>query len=427
MHLLALGVNHRTAPVDLRERVAFTQQEMPEALRDFRIATGAREAALLSTCNRTELYCRLDVQDQQRAADWLHRWRGLDADRLSPFLYRHANENAVRHVYRVAAGLDSLVLGEPQILGQMKEAYQAARSANTLDTSLERLFQSAFQVAKQVRSETRVGHGSVSMASAAVQLARQIHGALDRATVLLLGAGEMGELTARHLREHGARRIIVANRTLERARQVAAPFAAIATGLDDLELHLPSADIVIASTSAQRLLLDRRQVERALLARRRQPMFLVDLGVPRNLDPEIGKLEDAYLFGVDDLSQVVEQNRGERQNAAVTAEQMVDVHTGRFMHWLQGLKAHDAVRRLRDHAHGQRQDLTSKALARLQAGEDPAAIIQHLSQALTNRLLHTPSAQLREAAGQGDIELIQMALRLHGVADDSVAEPDEST
>ena len=412
MALIALGINHLTAPVALRERVAFPAGDTPPALAELTSQAGVREAAILSTCNRTELYCTVDAGCEDVPGDWLHRHQGLGQTHLDEFLYRHDGANAVRHLFRVATGLDSMVLGEPQILGQVKDAYAMARAARTLKAPLERLFQNTFAVAKRVRSETRIGANPVSVAFTAVRLAEQVFADLRGACVLLVGAGETIELVGRHLTEARVRRLIVANRTLENAQALATRFGGYAIALGDLDRHLAEADIVIASTASRDPVLVRQQVEAAIAARKRRPMFLLDLAMPRDIDPAVASLADVYLYTLDDLREAIDANLRSRREAAREAEEMIDLSVDHFMDWWRSLELHNPVADLRRQAECSRDEVLSRAQALLARGKAPEEALAYLANTLTNKLLHAPSANLRHAALRGDAELLRAAERL---------------
>ncbi|MDX1653966.1 MAG: glutamyl-tRNA reductase [Candidatus Competibacteraceae bacterium] len=417
MPLLALGINHKTAPVDIRERLAFEPARLEAALRDLRTRGGAREAAILSTCNRTELYCGLEGKDDARIIQWLGDYHALGARDLQPYLYRHPEQSAVRHMLRVAAGLDSMILGEPQILGQIKEAYHSASRAGTLGTCLSRLFQHSFSVAKQVRTDTRIGQSAVSVAFAAVSLSRQIFGELTGQTALLIGAGETIELVARHLFENRIGRLVIANRTLERARELALPFGGYAIGLNEIPLHLAEADIVISSTASPSTILERPQVEVALKKRKHRPMFMVDIAVPRDIDPRVAQLEDVYLYTVDDLQEIIQENLRSRRAAAKQAEEIIDTQVDHFMAWLRSQDSAGTIRSLRQQAQGVRDEVLERARRQLSAGKDPDKVLDFLATTLTNKLIHTPSAGLREAGAQGNAELVQAIKTLYKLND----------
>jgi glutamyl-tRNA reductase len=413
MLLLALGINHKTAPVDMRERVAFGPDRLQHALHDLCNQGGANEAAILSTCNRTELYCGLDAIDTQHVISWLSRYHALPADQIQRYLYQHPDQQAVRHMLRVASGLDSMVLGEPQILGQVKSAYQAANEAGTLGKNLDRLFQHTFSVAKQVRTDTRIGESPVSVAFAAVSLSRQIFADLSEQTALLIGAGETIELVARHLHENQLGRLIVANRTFERARQLATTFGGYAIALSEIPAHLAEADIVISSTASDTLILDHDQVRRSLKQRKHRPVFMVDIAVPRDLDPAIARLDDVYLYTVDDLQDIIRENLRSRQAAAEQAEEIIDTQVSHFMAWLRSQDSTLSIRALRQQAESVRDDVYERARKQLEQGKDAEQVLKFLANTLTNKLLHAPSTGLREAAAQGNSELVDAVKYLY--------------
>ncbi len=416
MTLLALGLNHQTAPVPVREKVAFTPDAMPAALSDLARQAGVNEALILSTCNRTELYVDVQTGTESVVRDWLLAHHNLDPRRLDEFLYRHADDAAVRHLFRVATGLDSMVLGEPQILGQVKVAYQAARDAGTLRAPMERLLQQTFAVAKRVRTETRIGANPVSVAFTAVRLAERLFADLSQACVLLIGAGETIELAARHLVEARARRLIVANRTLENAHALATQFSGYGIALADLPQHLAEADIVISSTASPAPILTAAMIQDAIHARRRRPMFLVDLAVPRDIAADAAAIEDVYLYTIDDLRQAIDANLRSRQAAAQEAAALIDLQVGHYLAWRRALDAGNPLPRLRHAAEAQRDEVLARARALLANGRDPQATLEYLAHTLTNKLLHTPSATLREAALRGDAELLRAAERLFDAA-----------
>src|SRR5258706_2935824 len=391
--LYALGLNHQTAPLAIRERVVFHVERLREALTEIKSSL-AREAAILSTCNRTELY--VAGEEPAAVAQWLARYHRFEPDGLRPYLYTLPAEQAVRHVFRVASGLDSMVLGEPQILGQMKEAARAAESAGTLGTLLHKLFQRSFAVAKEVRSTTQVGAASVSMAAAAVRLAARIFPSLKDQNVLFIGAGEMIELCATHFAAQGPARMTVASRTLERAERLAHRFNARAIELKSLAEHLHEHDIVVSCTASSLPILGKGLVERALRARRRRPIFMVDLAVPRDIEPEAAELDDVFLYTVDDLAQIVDANVDSRRSAVGQAEVIIDAQVGQFMHWMRVRENVPLIRALRDHAEEARRAEVQLALRALERGGDPAQVMEQLSKALTNRLLHAPTQALKK-------------------------------
>ncbi|GAA4998134.1 glutamyl-tRNA reductase [Pseudoluteimonas lycopersici] len=410
MRLFALGINHQTAPVDLRERVAFDPDMLAPALSALQALPQVREVALLSTCNRTELYAYAD-DDGSALSDWLATHPDSSGD-LHAYLYRHSDGEAARHLFRVSAGLDSLVLGEPQILGQVKQAWSAARGAGTLGNRLDRLFQQAFATAKRARSETRIGANPVSVASAAVRLAQESFARPADASILLIGAGETIELVARHLVQAGAKRLLVANRTLAHAQQLASRHGGIALPLDELERHLAEADIVFSATASREPVLHRAQVEAALARRRHRPMLLLDLAVPRDIAADVAGLRDVFVYTVDDLQRVVEDNRRSRREAADAAEAIIELQVARFLETSGAEAGLAPLKRLRAHGERNSADVLAKAKQQLAAGGDPHAVLDYLAHTLTNRLLHAPTAALRNAALSGDSELARAAEKL---------------
>jgi len=409
MNLQVLGINHQTAPVRLRERVAFAADMLPAALAALHGLPAVREVALLSTCNRTELYAVTD-DDGEALGQWLASHPD-DGD-LHAYLYRHRDADAARHLFRVAAGLDSLVLGEPQILGQVKEAWAAARAAGTLGGQLDRLFQHAFVTAKRARTDTRIGAHPVSVASAAVRLAQESFARLDDSTVLLVGAGETIELAARHLSEGRVRRLLVANRTIAHAQELASRHGGVALPLAELDRHLAEADIVLSATASREPVISRAQVAAALAQRRHRPMLLLDLAVPRDVEAGVAELEDAFLYTVDDLERAIEDNRRSRREAATEAEAIVELQTARYVETALAATRHAPLRQLRAHGERARDEALAKARQQLAAGRDPQEVLDLLAHTLTNRLLHAPTTALREAALLGDAELARAAAKL---------------
>ncbi|WP_242113350.1 glutamyl-tRNA reductase [Luteimonas aquatica] len=419
MSLFALGINHQTAPVALRERVAFGDEAVPAALAALRALPGVKEVVLLSTCNRTELYAEADG-DGQMLADWLATHpadeAGAPQESLHAYLYRHRDADAVRHLFRVATGLDSLVLGEPQILGQVKQAWAAARGAGTLGGAhggmLDRVFQHAFVTAKRARTETRIGNSPVSVASMAVRLAQESFARLSDSTVLLIGAGETIELVARHLAQAKVKRLLIANRTYVHAQDLALRHNGAPLPLEELDHHLFSADIVFSATAAREPILSRAQVAAALAARRHRPMLLLDLAVPRDIAADVAGLEDAFLYTVDDLERAVEDNRRGRREAAEDAEAIVELQVARYAETLAAGSRNEPLKRLRAHGEAARGEVLAKAKQQLAAGQSPEAVLEFLAHTLTNRLLHPPTAALREAAVNGDTDLLRAVDRL---------------
>ncbi len=407
MPFLVLGINHRTAPVEIRERVVFAGPELPEALRELHAVPGVRECLIVSTCNRTELYCFAESAESP-LAQWLAHWHDL-ADqhlKLHGVLYQLHGAPAVQHAFAVACGLDSMVLGEPQILGQLKDAYRAACEQRTTGPYLNRLMQTAFSVAKRVRTHTRIGASAVSVASAAVSLARKVFERFSEHTALLVGAGETIALTARHLHAHGLRRMIIANRSLDRAQELAAQFSAFAIELESIPAHLHDADIVISSTASPTPVITHTDVRAALRARKRRPMFMVDIAVPRDIEAEVAELEDVYLFTIDDLHTVVTENLESRRAAAEEAQSMLASELASFEQQLKIMEAAPTIRQLREEAELVRMQTLEQARRMLAAGREPQAVVEFLANTLTNRLTHGPSQRLRDAAERGDAPLL---------------------
>ena len=404
MSLVVVGINHRTAPVEVRERVVFEPSRMQNALRELVTLDAVEEAVIVSTCNRTELYC-VSPSGEAQLADWLQRYHQLGSS-IHHCLYHHDDLKAVAHAFAVASGLDSMVLGEPQILGQLKDAYRAAQEAGTTGPTLNRLFQAAFSVAKRVRTETEIGANAVSVASAAVAMAKTVFASFENRTALMVGAGETIALAARHLHADGLRRMIVANRSVDRARELAAEFTGFAIGLDDIPTHLREADIVVASTASPNPIITRDMAAQALRARKRRPIFMVDIAVPRDIEPEVAQLEDVYLFTVDDLQSVVNENMESRRQAARQADRLIATEVDRFELQLRTRSAAPTIRRLRDEAERTRRQTLEQARRMLLAGRSPEEALEFLSATLTNRLIHPPSQRLRDAAESGDAEII---------------------
>ena len=412
MGLLAFGINHKTAPVDIRERVAFAPETMPAALRELTATGVVNEAAILSTCNRTELYCGVEDNGDRIVREWFQDFHHLNENQVQPYSYAHPDKLAVRHILRVASGLDSLVLGEPQILGQMKQAYQVANQAGTTGALLNRLFQHTFSVAKQVRTDTAIGASPVSVAFSAVSLAKQIFSKMEKHTALLIGAGETIELVARHLNETGIGRIIVANRTVERAHTLASEFNGYAIALEEIPGHLHEADIVISSTASPLPILGKGAVESALKKRKHRPMLMVDIAVPRDIEAEVGSLDDVYLYTVDNLQEIIDEGMRSRQEAAQQAEEIIDVQTSHFMGWLRSLKAVDVIRDYRTNAEGIRDAALQQALRNLHNGGDAEQVVQELARQLTNKLMHSPCDRMKQAGFDGRNELLDAAREL---------------
>ena len=417
MALLALGLNHATAPLDIREKVVFGDEIVSDALHDLRKHGGVDEAAILSTCNRTEIYCSHDLQDLNRLVDWLTGYHGFRRAELQPFLYSHPDASAVKHMLRVASGLDSMILGEPQVLGQLKNAYHQAVESGSIGQLLGRLFQHSFMVAKEIRSNTAIGKHPVSVAFAAIRLAQQIFGDLSERTALLIGSGETIALAARHLHEMKVDRMIIANRTLERSQRLAEGMNAFAITLQDIPIHLDKADIIFSATASPLPILGKGAIESAIKKRKHRPIFIVDMAVPRDIEPEAGELEDVYLYTVDDLREVIEENLRNRQEAAVQAEEIIDTHVLNFMEWLNSLDAVSTIRALRGQAVQIQTTVVEAALLKLKQGGDPEKVVLEAIRSLTNKIIHAPSAQLRNAEAANRQELLQAARKLFNLTE----------
>ncbi|OUR65612.1 glutamyl-tRNA reductase [Methylophaga sp. 42_25_T18] len=417
MQLVTYGINHNTAPVNIREHIAFNADVLPAALDSLNQHPNVIEAVVVSTCNRTEIYCHLDGDYDNAISLWLHQFHQQPADSLTEYLYQYEGEDAIRHLLRVACGLDSMVLGEPQILGQIKTAYNQALNANTLGKSLGRLFQHAFSVAKQVRTDTAIGNSPVSVAFAAVSLAKQIFSKLADSTALLIGAGETIELAARHLKDNGVGRIIIANRTIEKAHTIALQVDGYAIGLSEMPAHLAEADIVISSTASQLPILGKGAVERALKQRKRRPIFMVDIAVPRDIEPEVGNLEDIYLYSVDDLHDIIEENIQSRRDAAQQAEEIIDTQVDHFIAWLRSQDAVPVIQAIRSNAETESDQLLQKSLKQLEQGIAPEQVMNEFARSFTNKLLHEPSRQLRQSGLDTDNNLVDATRRLFNIKD----------
>ena len=408
MALLSLGINHLTAPVDIREKVAFAPEQLPQALSELQDIPAVNESVIVSTCNRTEIYCHASSDCSEVITHWLTAHHGINENSLSPYIYTHCDQEVARHLFRVASGLDSMVLGEPQILGQLKDSYDRARGDNTISSILDRLFQHSFSVAKRVRTDTEIGSNPVSVAFAAVNLSKQIFGDLDELHALLIGAGETIELVSRHLRSQKIGSITIANRSVERARLLADQIGADAIQINAVPDRLAAADIVISSTASQLPILGKGAIESALKQRKHKPMFMVDLAVPRDIEPEVGKLQDVYLYSVDDLKSVVDENLRGRELAAEAALEIVNLEVTQFEQWLKTHQSADQIRQLRDGAELVKQQAIEKALAQLAQNSDPEQAMQRLANEITNKLLHKPTIEMRKALQQGDQERIEL-------------------
>ncbi len=425
MSILAYGLNYRTASVELRERVAFPEDHVQDALHQVqRDVEGVREAAIISTCNRTELYCAIHPEAEEELTAWVSRHRAVDSAELDNAVYKHWDQEAARHQIRVASGLDSQVLGEPQIMGQVKTAYEIARECGTLGPELNLLSQISLRTAKQVRTQTEIGRNPISVAYAAVSLAQQIFTDLGTKKALLLGAGETISLVADHLAAQGIGKMAIANRTLVNAELLAAKYDAEYMQLTDVAERLADFDVVIASTGSSLPIIGKGAVEAAIKHRRRRPVFMVDIAVPRDIEPEVGELPDVYLYSVDDLSQIVEGNIQQRREAAETAESFVLEGARLYLRESRVQKDKDLLRAFRDQAKAIQAESLARAKKDLARGTDPQRVLERLSNDLTNKLIHAPTMAIRDASADGRTDLLDYMRTLYDVteAEDDAAE-----
>jgi len=412
MPLLATGISHHTATLETREKIAIARTDYATHVKELYEMDGVEEVVVVSTCNRTEIYSIGPKQSREQVRQWLQAKGGLSDAEMDAHCYVREREQAVRHLFRVAGGLESLVLGESQIVGQLKESWQMAHAAGGVGKVLDRLFQHAFATGKRIRSKTGIGEHPVSVAYTTVMLAKQIFGDLTSKTVILVGAGEMVELCGRYLNDKGVSNLIIANRSMDRAAELAEQFGAHAVSLADLPGVLHKADILISSTASQEPVIHRGAVKSALKQRRNQPMFLVDIAVPRDIHPDVGKLGNVYLYTIDDLQQVVDTNLSKRNEAAEAATGDVTESVEEFMRWLNSARATVYLQNLHKHARMNSEELVAKALRKIKAGQDPEQVITQLANTLAKRILHLPSTRLRQAAEEQDDELLRVANRL---------------
>lgn len=413
--VLTFGLNHTSAPVSVRERVSLPGDLIKPALVALREAFGGKvkEAAILSTCNRTEIYCAAAPGMAAQVPAWLADFQRIETSDLDPHLYRHAQEDAVRHAFRVASGLDSMVLGEPQILGQMKNAVRAASDAGSLGTTLHQLFQRTFAVAKEVRSQTAIGEQSVSMAAAAVRLAERVFGDMKQCNVLFIGAGEMIELCATHFAAQQPKRITVANRTIERAEHLASRFSADTIRLSELPENLANYDVVVSCTASSLPILGLGMVARATKLRRRKPMVMVDLAVPRDIESDVANLDDVYLYSVDDLGQVVQTATDARKAAVVQAEAIIETRVQSFMQWVDSRAVVPVIRDLHEAVGALRAAELERARKALARGEPPEQVLEQLAHGLTQKYLHGPVSALNQSDAQSREQLLNWLPRLY--------------
>ncbi len=414
MNVLSVGLNHSTAPVSVRERAAVTEHHLEDALSDIQSREGIAEATILSTCNRTEVYCQTPSENSDAVRNWFCDFHQLSRHEVDAYLYHHPGQEAVKHAFRVASGLDSMVLGEPQILGQMKTAFAKAHKNGNTGKILNRLFQHTFSVAKEIRTQTEIGSNAVSVAFAGVNLAKQIFADIAKQTALLVGAGETIELTCRHLHAQGVQQMIIANRSLDRAERLSQEFGVEAISLHELPTRLSEADMVFSSTASTLPILGKGAFESALKKRRNRPMLVVDLAIPRDVESEVGDLNHVYLYTVDDLQQVVDENLAARKEAAIEAEKIVETQATVFMDWFTNLQSLPTIRQLRQHTSSITDAELVNARRRLQAGDDPSVVLELFAHAVSQKFMHQPTEALRQ---KSDEELLEAAKKLFGLTD----------
>lgn len=406
MDILVVGLNHRTSPVELREKLAFNMaeaQEFYEKLLDYR---KIREAVLLSTCNRVEVYSWANEKGEDHIISTLEESKGISSQAIIPSLYIYRGKEAVKHIFRVASSLDSMVLGEPQIVGQVKEAFEEALTCDATGVILNQLMKKALSVSKRVRTETAIGESAISVSYAAVELAKKIFGDLSNRKAMLVGAGEMAELAARHLVHKGVSRITVVNRTLSRAQELAQELQGQALPMDCLEEKLAEVDIVITSTGAPHTIITSDAVQRTMRERKRRPIFFIDIAVPRDVDPEVERVENVYLYDIDDLEQVVERNRKRREKESVKAEAIVDEEVGRFLQWLKSQEVIPVIVSLRNRCEEIRRKELEKAVSLMHLNGKETKALEALTTAIVNKILHTPLSYVKDAASQGEGEKV---------------------
>ena len=417
MRLQILGLNHNTAPIEIREQVVFAGDEVSRACERLTDIDGVEEAVLLSTCNRTEFYVITSDGGRGRLQNWLRDERGLDPG-FANSLFTFDTEEAIRHIFRVACGLDSMVLGETQILGQLKDAFRSAQQAGTVGQHLGRLFQHTFSVAKKVRTDTEIGANPVSVASASVRLAQQFFAGFEKHTALLVGAGVTIELVAKHLVGKDIGRLFVANRDVDRARNLASKFGGYAVPLSELEGTLPEADILITSTAAPEAIITVNMVRAAMKTRKRKPVFAVDIAVPRDIEPGVAKVRDVYLYTIDDLQKVIQDGQTSRKAAAIDANRILDDEIRRYLSIERAKKASPLIVALREQGETIRDGVLREAQRRLDKGVDSREVIEFATAMLMKKMLHNPSVRLREAAENEDVKIIDATRSLFGIDED---------
>lgn len=405
-----LGINHQTAPLAVRERIAFPSENLNGALRDLTNSCKLEEVAILSTCNRTEIY---STDLNQSMISWLAHIGRLKENDIKDYIYQHSDIGAVKHIFRVASGLDSMVLGEPQILGQLKYAVRTAEQEGTIGSYLNSFFQRTFAVAKEVRANTEIGANSVSMAAAAVRLAQNIFGDFKNLQVLFVGAGEMIDLAATYFMAEKPRHVVVANRSIERGDELAKKLGGVAITLSELPEHISNFDIIVTSTASMLPIIGKGMIESAIKARKHRPIFMVDLAVPRDIEQEVGELEDVFLYTIDDLGRIIEEGMDKRRQAVVAAENIIDERVVEFTTWLDSRAAAPTIKRMRHYAEQYRSLELTRALSSLSRGEDPAKVLEAFSRALLNKFLHHPTVALNQASPEEREELSRVFNRIY--------------
>lgn len=418
MELLIVGVNHQTAPIALREKIAFTPEQLGPALKDLADQASIDEVCILSTCNRTEIYTITQSEQASSIVSWLASYHQENSDQLSPSIYQHYGDAALQHLMRVATGLDSMILGEPQILGQLKDSFGAAADVQVLGPNLNRISQNTYRIAKQVRTETAIGESTVSAASTAVDLASQLFADLKTCNALLVGAGETIDIVAKHLKDAEVAELVIANRTIQRAQTLADEVGGKATTLAELPAQLEQADIVISSTASELPIIGKGMAERALKARRHRPIFMVDLAVPRDIEPEVNELRDVYLYSIDDLQQIISDNLNTRAEAAAQAEDIILTAVADFRREHKTREITDVLVKFRQKHEDLKQQELEKALKRLQKGENPEQVLMSLANQLTNKIIHHPSVQMKTAKAEGRDEVLAIMNELFDLDDE---------
>ena len=411
-----LGLNHNTAPLIIRERLAFSNKETLDALNEINAIESVNEVVILSTCNRSELYLNSDEKGLAQVKAWLIKYKDISEETVA-HLFTKSGEEAINHISRVACGLDSMILGEPQILGQLKEAFRTAQESGTIKDILNPLFAHVFSVAKKIRTNTEIGKSPVSVAYAAVTLANQFFSGFKQHTALLIGAGMSIELTAKHLKTRGIGRLFIANRDFEKAQKLAKKFNGYAIDLNDIDGILEAADILISATSSQKYLITKLQISKAIKARKRRPIFAVDIAVPRDMEPTIADLEDIYIYTIDDLEKVILEGQANRQEAAIQANNLVLEESSRYMEKQKMLSINSKIIALREYGEKIKQEILEQSRKQLKKGDDIEQVLEKNTSTVINKLMHLPNIKLKKAAKESDTESIQLISRLFDLDD----------